>query len=158
MKEIYIDRHKCLHCFSCILNCILARSGKCSLQEAAADPPAPRPRILKVQDDNNSFLLMCRHCENPPCIEACMSGAITREPSTGIISIDTDKCMGCWMCIMVCPFGVIGRDKESKTAVKCDHCRDREYPAALRLILPARFLLKNLQNMPVEKEKTMPYR
>jgi carbon-monoxide dehydrogenase iron sulfur subunit len=42
----------------------------------------------------------------------------------GFTRHDADKCVGCWMCIMVCPFGAISR--QESVALKCDLCPDRE--------------------------------
>ena len=35
------------------------------------------------------------------------------------------KCIGCAMCVLVCPFGHPVVDDELRTMVKCDFCRDR---------------------------------
>jgi carbon-monoxide dehydrogenase iron sulfur subunit len=52
-----------------------------------------------------------------------------RDKKTGAVRNDPDRCVGCWSCIMVCPFGVIVRDeKERKVATKCDLCPDRDVP------------------------------
>jgi len=39
--------------------------------------------------------------------------------------------VGCWMCAMVCPYGVIGRHTEVRMAVKCDRCKDLDVPACV---------------------------
>jgi len=53
-----------------------------------------------------------------------------KDPETGIVSNEGNlqKCVGCWMCIMACPFGVISPKKNGsqKTAVKCDLCKGRK--------------------------------
>ena len=36
-----------------------------------------------------------------------MTGAMHRDEETEAVLCDEDKCVGCWMCIMVCPFGAI---------------------------------------------------
>ncbi|MFN7171090.1 MAG: 4Fe-4S dicluster domain-containing protein [Candidatus Omnitrophota bacterium] len=74
--------------------------------------------------NNFSFSLTCQHCEDAPCVNACISGAMFKDEKTGETKCDTDKCVGCWMCIMVCPFGIIKQGK--KNAVKCDLCPERE--------------------------------
>ena len=55
-----------------------------------------------------------------------------RDPDTNAVHVDHEKCVGCWMCIMVCPFGAIQRGTvEKKVASKCDLCVDREIPACV---------------------------
>jgi len=60
-----------------------------------------------------------------------MSGAMYKDAKTGLTQHDRDKCVGCWMCIMACPFGAITREKEEKQVVKCDLCPDRDNPACV---------------------------
>ena len=55
-----------------------------------------------------------------------MTGALTKDPETGATVHDEDKCVGCWMCVMVCPFGAIRPGAEDKIAVKCDMCPDED--------------------------------
>jgi Fe-S-cluster-containing hydrogenase component 2 len=66
--------------------------------------------------------LMCFQCEDPYCAEICPSGAITKEGETGIIKISKQKCAGCKMCILACPFGTISFSSDEKIAVKCELC------------------------------------
>ncbi len=80
-----------------------------------------------------SFALQCRHCEEAPCLEACITGAMQRDRRTEAVLCDEEKCVGCWMCIMVCPFGVIKRDLESKkVASKCDLCLGEDMPVCVQ--------------------------
>jgi carbon-monoxide dehydrogenase iron sulfur subunit len=62
-----------------------------------------------------------------------MTGAMQRDKETGAVECDEGKCVGCWMCIMVCPFGVISRDvHEGKIASKCDLCIGEGEPACVK--------------------------
>lgn len=61
---------------------------------------------------------------------ACISGAISRN-AEGVVLTDADKCIGCWTCVMVCPYGVIGRHLQTRKAYRCDRCPDREVPACV---------------------------
>ena len=63
-------------------------------------------------------------------MHACISGAISRNEE-GVVITDADKCIGCWTCVMVCPYGVIGRHLETHKAYRCDRCPDREMPACV---------------------------
>lgn len=61
-----------------------------------------------------------------------MSACISRDDKTGKVDIGHSRCVGCWMCIMVCPFGIISREITDKNkAFKCDLCPDRESPACV---------------------------
>lgn len=72
--------------------------------------------------------MSCRHCDNPACVAACMSGALTKDKKTGLVLLDAKKCAGCWMCVMVCPYGAIRTDVKTKIPVRCDMCKDLDMP------------------------------
>jgi carbon-monoxide dehydrogenase iron sulfur subunit len=58
-----------------------------------------------------------------------MSGAMTKDKASGLVSYDKEKCASCFMCVMSCPYGVLKPDTKSKTiVVKCDMCNGREIP------------------------------
>jgi ferredoxin len=38
---------------------------------------------------------VCKHCDDPVCARACPEGAIMKDPMTGIILNDNEKCTGC---------------------------------------------------------------
>jgi len=61
-----------------------------------------------------------------------MTGAMERDPKTGAVLHDEEKCVGCWMCVMVCPFGVTRPDHEKhKIGSKCDLCHGKDTPACV---------------------------
>lgn len=99
-----------------------------------------------------SIALQCRHCEEPLCAHACISGGITRDPDTGVIASNPDKCVACWSCIMVCPFGVIARYEDCRRAVKCDHCPDRDGPACVEACPTRALVFCEPQETPVPVE------
>lgn len=71
--------------------------------------------------------VICRNCEDAPCVTACMSGCRQRN-GKGRVVTDYTRCIGCWMCIMSCPFGAIEREKDENIALKCEGCVDKEVP------------------------------
>jgi carbon-monoxide dehydrogenase iron sulfur subunit len=56
---------------------------------------------------------------------------MTKDAATGEVSHNKDKCMGCWTCVMVCPYGAIKMDKENRVVAKCDLCQGQKEPACV---------------------------
>jgi len=130
-KEIFVRLDRCMGCHTCELACAVAHSQSQSLYGALAERPGPKSRVYVewVAPDGNVPVL-CRHCEDAPCMHACIAGAITRTDDSVVIT-NPDKCIGCWTCVMVCPYGVIGRHLEENHAYRCDRCQDRDTPACV---------------------------
>lgn len=95
-----IDVKRCIACWSCTISCkeehflkpglfwnrlIISEEGKY---------PTPKKIIYPV---------LCNHCDEPPCVEACPTGA-TYQREDGIVLVDADKCVGCRACVVNCPY------------------------------------------------------
>lgn len=135
MKEILVDLEKCLACKTCEITCAVEHSQSKNLFSAIFEKPLPKQRVFVEYAEGyelgTSFPIQCRHCEDAPCVGACISGAMTKDEKTGIVSVDEDRCIGCSMCVMVCPFGVIVPAEETRISLKCDQCKHREIPACV---------------------------
>lgn len=137
---VFCDAGKCLGCHSCELSCAIAH-GASNLHEAALKGLTLRPRNRVVAAAGVAMPVQCRQCEDAPCAFACPSGAIVQEG--GRVVIREKNCLGCKVCVMVCPFGAITVKAEAGTvpdgrsnggvARKCDLCADtgRELPACV---------------------------
>jgi carbon-monoxide dehydrogenase iron sulfur subunit len=77
------------------------------------------PRIVIEEGDDINFAVQCRHCDEPLCVKGCIAGALS--VIDGVITIDDTRCVGCYTCVLSCPFGCIVTDNE-KVVKKCDLC------------------------------------
>ena len=134
MKKILINEEYCIGCRLCEVHCVTQHSkSKNIIKTFKTEGFQPLQDSCLVFEKNGytTFALQCRHCHDAPCIEACLTSAMYKDKD-GVVLHDKDKCVGCWMCIMVCPFGVIKPDlKNKRVASKCDFCGDRETPACV---------------------------
>ena len=54
------------------------------------------PRVIRVIERAPYFKpLFCHHCEDAPCALACPEDAITKDPKTQVVLVNSEKCNGC---------------------------------------------------------------
>lgn len=114
MKVIAVDPNKCTGCRLCELACSLKNTGE-------FNPARARIQVIGF-DELFSLPVVCFQCEKPYCAEICPTGAITKDTASGVVSISKDKCVGCKMCILACPFGTIVFSSEDRVPIKCELC------------------------------------
>lgn len=132
MKKIIAREEYCIGCRLCEIHCIVRRSrSKKIIKAFKTEKEFLTPGVRVEQDGPVSFALQCRHCGEALCIEACLTGAMSRDETTGAVICDQDKCVGCWMCLMVCPAGAILRSDKNHVASKCDLCMGEDTPACV---------------------------
>ena len=114
-KVLMIDYEKCIGCQSCEMVC----SAK---HEGVINPFQSRIKIVKWEMEGEGVPMVCVQCESAACQTICPVEAISRDDSLGRKVVDYDMCIGCRMCVAVCPFGVISFDSIGKRVIKCDLC------------------------------------
>jgi carbon-monoxide dehydrogenase iron sulfur subunit len=143
MKKLTVKIERCSGCKRCELGCMAEHSESKNYAFATLSGPEPKTRIFVDSVSDRPVPVVCRHCTDALCVSACMAGCMQKDSETGIVSNmgHEQKCVGCWMCIMACPYGVInpsfdivelGRNDFAQ-AIKCDFCPDRDTPACVEV-------------------------
>ncbi|HBS60072.1 MAG: 4Fe-4S dicluster domain-containing protein [Bacillota bacterium] len=131
MKRIIIDKSLCMGCQNCTIGCMSEHSGgsKSIYALNLTDPANEGRNHISLDQVNQPTPIFCRHCDEPECVTACMTGAMTKNEATGVVTYDKEHCAACFMCVMSCPYGVLKPSacKENKV-LRCDLCGDREIP------------------------------
>ncbi len=102
-----VDIKRCIGCHTCAIAC---KSGNNLPNEVwwnraltyggrEMDTPYGKYPYLKKQ----YLTLACQHCEKPACVKACPAEATYRRED-GVVMQDYNKCLGCRLCIMACPY------------------------------------------------------
>jgi Fe-S-cluster-containing dehydrogenase component len=148
MRRVLVRSEKCVGCRSCEIACMRHHLGDIELDPGFRPLAVPRVKVefgvldrtpCPADDSDGmgsrgnlrkTFVILCQHCDEPECMGACISGALTKEPD-GTVRHHPELCVGCLMCIMACPFEAMYRDPFGKYVVKCDLCGGKETPSCV---------------------------
>ncbi len=132
MKRIYVREEVCMGCGLCRVHCQTEHSQSKDIYKAfKREMPLPQPRLCVERKGDVCFAVQCRHCDEPWCVYSCLTGALNRDPDSGIVTVDEERCVGCWTCVLACPFGAIKQDMSQSKIIKCDLCPMEETPACV---------------------------
>ena len=124
-----IDTFRCVGCRSCMVSC--------KMENLVSD----KEFRIKVYNKDESFIndlpqgtypnlheswlpVPCQHCDNPPCVTVCPTGA-SYQTENGLTLVDDSKCIGCNYCIWACPYHARYFNEEKKSVDKCTMCIHR---------------------------------
>jgi len=156
-KTIIVDIKKCLACKSCEIACALAHSESKVLEQAVTESPKPQRMVTVEPAGEFGVPIQCRHCEDAPCLEICPTTAIYRENEQSPVLINEDMCIGCKICVLICPFGVLQIGHKGRAVIKCDMCYERmeqnELPMCIEACPTKALKLVSLQEITKSKRK-----
>lgn len=104
-----IDTNKCAKgCTACVDACNTENGlNRGDEKHSSQGQKAQWIRKVELRDKTTghqvSLPLMCQHCENPPCVDVCPTGASFKRVD-GIVLVDKHICIGCRYCMMACPY------------------------------------------------------
>jgi Fe-S-cluster-containing hydrogenase component 2 len=110
-----INPDKCNGCRRCEVVCSFVNHDECN-------PSLSRIKIVKVEKNGINLPMVCQHCETPVCMDVCPVNALIREEKTHAIILTSDLCIGCRACMIICPYGAISIDPETRSILKCNLC------------------------------------
>ena len=97
-----IDTRKCVGCMDCVVACQVENDvphGYCR-DWITTEVRGAFPNItMEIRSER------CNHCDNPPCVSCCPTGASHVEDFGKTVQVTANKCIGCKACIAACPYG-----------------------------------------------------
>ena len=103
-----IDTKRCVGCNACSMACKMTNNLPDGtwwtrvLTEGGDEVDTPAGIFPEVS--MRYVTVSCQHCDNPACVKVCPVGATYKDPETGVVRQDYDKCIGCRMCMAACPY------------------------------------------------------
>ncbi len=141
-----IDLNRCVGCHACAVACkaeweVPTEYGRNWVKRLG-------PAYTSHGMSKTYYPGLCNHCDSPVCVEVCPADTVTKtftcpetgkkktmevaatykDPFTGVVLIDKDRCLGCGACVDACPYGAryvnpdLGDDGK---ADKCTFCIER---------------------------------
>jgi Fe-S-cluster-containing hydrogenase component 2 len=112
-NQLFANPDNCTGCNRCTYVCSATKGGVFA-------PFRARIKITNFAFRGYSVPNICFQCPKADCMEACPSGAISRNDS-GVVLIDATTCTACGACVDACTYGMVEQDATG-IAYKCDLC------------------------------------
>ena len=114
-RSLHIDPLKCTGCLQCEMACSFEHTG-------AFNPSKSRIKVFSFEHEGRKVPYTCTQCAEAWCMAACPVDAITIASSTEAKVVIDDRCTGCKLCTIACPYGTMFLDLDRHKAFKCNLC------------------------------------
>jgi formate dehydrogenase beta subunit/formate dehydrogenase gamma subunit len=135
----YIDTSTCIGCKACEVACQewndlkLVATEQAGTYQTLPSLDANFWNLIKFNEQELeggglAWLMrkdQCMHCADPGCLRACPAPGAIVQYENGIVDVNPDRCIGCGMCQMGCPFDVPRYQAKTSKMSKCTLCIDR---------------------------------
>jgi carbon-monoxide dehydrogenase iron sulfur subunit len=160
---LVFDPMLCSGCMYCMVACSTWNSGLSSLSNSRIRIIRHEGHAISGPEEEDELVFVsvnCQQCEDPYCAYVCPVNAIRRDPDTGALKIDHDRCVGCRSCMMICPFGAISYDPARAQVFKCELCEGDPWCTKVCASGALKFLPVRIANLDrvaktAEKQKTI---
>ena len=114
-RSLHIDPGKCTGCLQCELACSYENEG-------VFNPAKSRIKVFTFHEEGRFVPYTCTQCADAWCMDACPTDAIVINSLTGSKDVVADRCVGCKVCTVACPFGTVNYNQATGKVIKCDLC------------------------------------
>ena len=130
-----IDTRKCVGCMDCVVACKTengvpdGRYRDWIRYEYQGEWPTLR---LEIRSER------CNHCDRPPCVTCCPTGASQVHPFGQVVLVDEHECIGCKACLASCPYDArfVHPDGYADKCTFCIHRVERGQQPACVAVCP----------------------
>jgi Fe-S-cluster-containing dehydrogenase component len=116
-----LDTAKCVGCMDCVVACKTENQVPEGLSRdwIAYQTDGVYPTLhMEIRSER------CNHCDQPPCVECCPTGASHVDDFGKIVLVTEDECIGCKACVASCPYEARFINPKGY-ADKCTFCAHR---------------------------------
>jgi Fe-S-cluster-containing dehydrogenase component len=120
--SMVMKQNLCVDCQRCMEACVQTNhvpsyGYRTTILEQSRDiSPTEKERIF--------IPVLCNQCNEPPCVRVCPTVATYKDKTTGIVVMDSKKCIGCKTCMAACPYNARYFNEENRAVDKCNFCFD----------------------------------
>jgi len=118
-----IDVSRCIDCRACMVACSVENNIPTNHTRIWVHDQGIQGTIPNLT--RTFFPYNCMHCDNPPCVQVCISGATYKDPDNGLVLVDQNACIGCGFCVEACAYDARYLDEKRGVVDKCNGCIQR---------------------------------